>query len=70
MQNALSMVSEAEPAEEAAEGARLGFAELVARHTNLVYRIALAITRSPHDAEDVAQVDISAALSRRQVGAD
>jgi RNA polymerase sigma-70 factor (ECF subfamily) len=55
MQDALSIVSEADPAQEAGEGAQHSFTELVERHAHLVYRIALAVTRNPHDAEDVAQ---------------
>ena len=55
MQNALSIVSEADPAPEAGEGARHAFDSLVERNAQLVYRIALAVTRNPHDAEDVAQ---------------
>jgi RNA polymerase sigma-70 factor (ECF subfamily) len=55
MQNALSIVSEADPAQEAGEGMRLAFNLLVERNAQLVYRIALAVTRNPHDAEDVAQ---------------
>jgi len=55
MQNALSIVSEAGPAQEAREGARHSFDSLVERNAQLVYRIALAVTRNPHDAEDVAQ---------------
>lgn len=55
MQNALSIASEADPAQHAAGYARLSFAALVEQHSQLVYRIALAITRSPHDAEDVTQ---------------
>jgi RNA polymerase sigma-70 factor, ECF subfamily len=55
MQNALSIVSEADPAQEAGEGARHSFDSLVERNAQLVYRIALAVTRNPHDAEDVAQ---------------
>jgi RNA polymerase sigma-70 factor (ECF subfamily) len=55
MQNALSIASEADPAQDAEEGARDSFTELVERNAQLVYRIALAVTRNPHDAEDVAQ---------------
>ena len=55
MQNALSIAGEADPVREAGEDARTSFTALVERHSHLVYRIALAITRSPQDAEDVAQ---------------
>ena len=55
MQNALSIAGEASPVREAEESARTSFTALVERHSHLVYRIALAITRSPQDAEDVAQ---------------
>jgi RNA polymerase sigma-70 factor (ECF subfamily) len=55
MQNALSIASGADPAQEAGEGARHSFDSLVERNAQLVYRIALAVTRNPHDAEDVAQ---------------
>jgi RNA polymerase sigma-70 factor (ECF subfamily) len=55
MQYALSIASEADPAQDAEEGARHSFTELVERNAQLVYRIALAVTRNPHDAEDVAQ---------------
>jgi RNA polymerase sigma-70 factor (ECF subfamily) len=51
MQNALSIANE----EEAVEGARCSFASLVERHSRLVYRVALAVTRNPLDAEDVVQ---------------
>jgi RNA polymerase sigma-70 factor, ECF subfamily len=55
MQNALSIAGEDDTVQDTAEGVRQPFAELVERHSRLVFRIALAITRSPHDAEDVAQ---------------
>jgi RNA polymerase sigma-70 factor (ECF subfamily) len=55
MHNALSIGGEQGIAQDAGEGARQSFAELVERHSRLVFRIALAITRSPHEAEDVAQ---------------
>jgi RNA polymerase sigma-70 factor, ECF subfamily len=56
MQNALFIVSPEQPAQEdAGEGARRSFASLVDRHSRLVYRVALAVTRNPHDAEDLAQ---------------
>jgi RNA polymerase sigma-70 factor (ECF subfamily) len=55
MQYALSIASEADPAREAGKGARHSFTALVERNAQLVYRIALAVTRNPHDAEDVAQ---------------
>jgi RNA polymerase sigma-70 factor (ECF subfamily) len=58
MQNALSIASEEEPVhEEAGEGARdaASFAALVERHAHFVYRVALAVTRNSHDAEDAAQ---------------
>src|ERR1019366_7231211 len=55
MQNALSIGSEEDTAQDAGEGARQSFAELVERHSRLMFRIALAITRSPQDAEDAAQ---------------
>ena len=55
MQNALSIASGADPAQEAGEGARHSFDSLVERNAQMVYRIALAVTRNLHDAEDVAQ---------------
>src|ERR1035438_8999820 len=55
MQNALSIDSGDDTVQDAAEGVRQSFAELVERHSRLVFRIALAITRSAQDAEDVAQ---------------
>jgi RNA polymerase sigma-70 factor (ECF subfamily) len=58
MQNALSIASEEEPVQdEAGESARdsASFAALVERHARFVYRVALAVTRNAHDAEDAAQ---------------
>lgn len=56
MQNALSIAIEEEPVrKESGEGAQRSFVSLVERHSQLVYRIALAVTRNPQDAEDVAQ---------------
>jgi RNA polymerase sigma-70 factor (ECF subfamily) len=55
MQNALSIAGEVDPVEEAGQSAQISFTALVERHSHLLYRIALAITRSPQDAEDVAQ---------------
>jgi RNA polymerase sigma-70 factor (ECF subfamily) len=58
MQNAMAVANPGEPVQdEAGEAARVSssFASLVERHSHLVYRVALAVTRNPHDAEDVAQ---------------
>jgi RNA polymerase sigma-70 factor (ECF subfamily) len=58
MPDANSIESRGEPErEEAGEGAsRSGsFAELVERHSQFVFRIALAVTRHSQDAEDAAQ---------------
>jgi RNA polymerase sigma-70 factor (ECF subfamily) len=58
MPNAVFFASPDEPVAQAAgEGARLtaSFAAFVERHSHLVYHIALAVARNPHDAEDVAQ---------------
>jgi len=58
MQNAIAIASRGELVlEETREGARVStsFASLVERHARLVFRVALAIVRNPHDAEDVAQ---------------
>jgi RNA polymerase sigma-70 factor (ECF subfamily) len=55
IQNALSIAIEEEPVQEAGEDARSLFALLVKRHSQLVYRVALVVTRNTHDAEDVAQ---------------
>jgi RNA polymerase sigma-70 factor (ECF subfamily) len=55
MQDALSIAIEDVPVQEAGEDARRSFASLVERHSQLVYRVALAVTRNPQDAEDVAQ---------------
>lgn len=56
MQNALLLANPDPPAgAQAREGAQAAFAALVELHSRLVYRIALAVTRSPQDAEDVAQ---------------
>jgi RNA polymerase sigma-70 factor (ECF subfamily) len=58
MQNAVFVVRRGEPVPgttgegEPEEGS---FAALVERHSRLVFRIALAIVRSPHEAEDVVQ---------------
>ena len=41
--------------QDAKEDARTSFTALVERYSQLVFRIALAIARSPHDAEDVVQ---------------
>ena len=55
MQDALSIAIEDEPVQEAGEDARRLFALLVERHSQLIYRVALAVTRNQHDAEDVTQ---------------
>jgi RNA polymerase sigma-70 factor (ECF subfamily) len=55
MQNALFIAAAEDAINEASEEARPSVAVLVERHAQLVYRIALAVTRSPQDAEDVAQ---------------
>lgn len=55
MQNAFSIAGRDDTMQDAAEAVRQSFAELVERHSPLVFRIALAITRSAQDAEDVAQ---------------
>jgi len=50
------MAAEADRVAEAASGSdRSLFSALVERHSRFVYRIALAVTRNPQDAEDVAQ---------------
>jgi RNA polymerase sigma-70 factor (ECF subfamily) len=56
MLNTPSSEIEDEPVEkQSEEGAQRSFASLVERHSQLVYRIALAVTRNPQDAEDVTQ---------------
>lgn len=56
MQTALSIAIEGESVrEEAQESARASLNALIERHSRLVYRIALAVTRRPDEAEDVAQ---------------
>jgi RNA polymerase sigma-70 factor (ECF subfamily) len=58
MQNAMLIASSEEPVMEAAgEGPQPtdSFAAFVQRHSRFVYRIALAVARNPHDAEDAAQ---------------
>lgn len=58
MPNAVFIAMSDEPvADSAGEGAQLAgsFAAFVERHSHLVYRVALAVARNPHDAEDVAQ---------------
>ena len=58
MQNAMFVVRRGEPVPgTTGEGAPEAgsFAALVEGHSRLVFRIALAIVRSPHDAEDVVQ---------------
>jgi RNA polymerase sigma-70 factor (ECF subfamily) len=58
MASAMFIANSGEPvAGTAGEGAELtgSFAAFVVRHSRLVYRIALAMTRNPQDAEDVAQ---------------
>jgi RNA polymerase sigma-70 factor, ECF subfamily len=56
MQNALALQNSGQTLPgEAIEGARCSFASLVERHSQLVYRIALAVTRNRQDAEDVVQ---------------
>jgi DNA-directed RNA polymerase specialized sigma24 family protein len=58
MPDAISMERRGEPVrEEAGEGASRpdSFAALVERQSQFVFRIALAVTRDPRDAEDVVQ---------------
>jgi RNA polymerase sigma-70 factor (ECF subfamily) len=58
MQNAVFFASSDEPVVQAAgDGVRLtgSFSAFIERNSHLVYRIALAVTRNRHDAEDVAQ---------------
>jgi RNA polymerase sigma-70 factor (ECF subfamily) len=56
MQEALTLQNSGEVAvSDSAEAARPLFDSLVERHSQLIYRIALAVTRNPQDAEDVVQ---------------
>ena len=55
MQNALYFSAKDESALDAAEGARQSFAGLVELHSQLAYRVALAVTRNRQDAEDAVQ---------------
>jgi len=58
MVNAMSIANSGEPVAEArVQDAQLAgsFAAFVERYSRFVYRIALAVARNPHDAEDVAQ---------------
>jgi RNA polymerase sigma-70 factor (ECF subfamily) len=56
MQEALALQNSGEvEVRDSAAAARPLFDSLVERHSQLVYRIALAVTRNPQDAEDVVQ---------------
>jgi RNA polymerase sigma-70 factor (ECF subfamily) len=55
MSNAIAASEEDSVLDEAGDSERISFASLVERHSRLVYRIALAVTRNPLDAEDAAQ---------------
>jgi RNA polymerase sigma-70 factor, ECF subfamily len=58
MPDARFIASSGEPAHDGAGDDARGkgsFAAFVERHSRFVYRIALALARNPHDAEDVAQ---------------
>jgi len=57
MSNAIFIAMPGEPAPQAGDSAREAdsFAEFVERNAHFVYRIALAVARDPHDAEDAAQ---------------
>jgi RNA polymerase sigma-70 factor (ECF subfamily) len=57
MPNASFMAKPGEPAPQAGEVAREAdsFTAFVERNARFVYRIALAVARDPHDAEDAAQ---------------
>jgi len=56
MLNTLSIATAEDPVrKKSEEGVQRSFASLVERHSQLVYRIALAVTRNPQDAEDVTQ---------------
>jgi RNA polymerase sigma-70 factor (ECF subfamily) len=56
MQNTLSLAVAKDSAQDAAaESVRLSFAGLVERHSQLAYRVALAVTRNRQDAEDAVQ---------------
>ena len=58
MPSAILIASSGEPVPEAAEASAQptgSFAAFVERHSRFVYRVALAVARNPHDAEDVAQ---------------
>lgn len=50
-----SSLSDEELVKEAAEGSETHFNALVDRYTPLVYRVALSVTGSAHDADDVVQ---------------
>jgi RNA polymerase sigma-70 factor (ECF subfamily) len=57
MPNAIFIAKPGTPAPQAGGGARGAdsFAAFVERHSQFVYRIALAVARNTHDAEDAAQ---------------
>jgi RNA polymerase sigma-70 factor (ECF subfamily) len=56
VQDALTLQNPGEVAvRDSAAAARPLFDSLVERHSQLIYRIALAVTRNPRDAEDVVQ---------------
>src|ERR1035441_2576639 len=56
MENALFLTIDIGSAQDnAAVGACESFAKLVEQHSQLVYRVALAVTRNPQDAEDAVQ---------------
>lgn len=58
MPDAISIEGQGEPERHTAgrDGSRPPtFAALVERHSQFVFRVALAVTRDPHDAEDVVQ---------------
>ncbi|WP_263356279.1 RNA polymerase sigma factor [Acidicapsa ligni] len=58
MQNAITIAGLGEPLTrvvELAEEKSAAFASLVERHSRLIFRIALAVTRDSQDAEDVVQ---------------
>jgi RNA polymerase sigma-70 factor (ECF subfamily) len=53
--NALYFSAKDESALDVAESARRSFAELVELHSQLAFRVALAVTRNRQDAEDAVQ---------------